>query len=108
MCQHSSKRNAPLPYSEWMLLEKNPGLTGDLDPVCDELSILVRGFVDCGGDNPQIVCKCCGCCDPTDSTDCNLNGSDFLAQYDPHWWSEYHREGYYDFLHYSITDEDDD
>ena len=97
-----------LPYPELMMLEQNPGLMGDLTPLCEELPILKLSAADCGGDNPQIVCECClWCCDPTNPTDCAPSSDDFLAQYDPHWWSGYNRQGDYLLMDYNITDDEE-
>jgi hypothetical protein len=71
-------------------MDKN-SIGGSAEPVCslDSLEVLVA---DCGGDTPEIDCRCCSKCCKDSDADCNKDL--LMISYNPTWEDRYERVDY--------------
>ena len=94
-------------YTDALLVDGNPKLTGNLTILCEELFIPQPEYfrADCAAvsdaTNTTIFCPCCTCCDPNNATDCDYG--DELAQYVPNWQDGFDRGNHYILYNDNIT-----
>ena len=70
----------------------NNTFTGSTADLCASWDMIDHFIADCGGDTPELDCKCCTeCCDDNGPA---CNDEDLLAEFNPIWEVGYGRRDY--------------